>query len=178
MTGTLEQIWTTGEAAAPMTRRATVQALTGLGLAGDRYALGGGTWREYPELEKQVTLIDIGAVAEVAAVLRAPFTPGDSRRNLVTSGIALPGLVGRYFTVGGALMFGMKRCPPCAHLERLTGLRLVKTMLSRGGINAAVVAGGQLGEGDTVEAVEDAVAALRGAPVGADRLVPRVVGRA
>ena len=52
-----------------------------------------------------------------------PLTPGDTRRNLVTTGVDLPALVGRWFAVGDALLFGMKRCPPCTHLERLTGLR-------------------------------------------------------
>ena len=60
----------------------------------------------------------------------------------MTTGVDLPALVGRWFTVGDALLFGMKRCPPCTHLERLTGVRLVKAMVHRGGINAAVFAGG------------------------------------
>src|SRR3954467_1413483 len=145
------------------------------GLAGDRYALGGGTWARYPDLEKQVTLIDRDDVAAVAADTGSALSPGDTRRNLVTTGIDLPPLVGRWFTVGDALLFGMKRCPPCTHLERLTGVRLVKAMVHRGGINAAVFAGGTVAEGAPVRVVSDAEAAERGAPVGADRPVPRVV---
>ena len=69
MTGQVLEIWTAPAAAAPMVRRPSVPALPGLGLAGDRYALGGGTWAQYPELEKQVTLIDAGQVAEAAPAL-------------------------------------------------------------------------------------------------------------
>lgn len=174
-TGVLREIWLAGAAAEPMRRVPSVQAIAGLGLAGDRYALGGGTWARYPALEKQVTLIDRAAVAELAAELGAEFTPGHTRRNLVTSGIDLPALVGHWFTVGGALLFGMKRCPPCAHLERLTGLRLVKAMVHRGGINAAVFAGAELAEGAAVRPLTDDEAARLGAPTGADRPVPRVV---
>src|SRR3712207_7811113 len=47
------------------------------------------------------------------------------------TGVDLPALVGRWFAVGDALLFGMKRCPPCTHLERLTGTRLVKAMAHR-----------------------------------------------
>src|SRR3954454_22590317 len=158
-----------------MRRVPTVQALAGQGLAGDRYALGGGTWAQYPDLEKQVTLIDRDDVAAVAADTGSELTPGDTRRNLVTTGVDLPSLVGRWFSVGDVLLFGMKRCPPCTHLERLTGVRLVKAMAHRGGINAAVFAGGTVVEGTLMRVVPDAEAAARGARTGTDRPVLRSV---
>ena len=173
--GSVLEIWLTGAAAGPMRRVPAVEAVAGVGLTGDRYALAGGTWAQYPDLEKQVTLIDSDDVAAVAAETGSELTAGDTRRNLVTTGADLPSLVGRWFTVGDVLLFGMKRCPPCTHLERLTGVRLVKAMVHRGGINAAVFAGGQIAEGSAVRPVSDAEAARRGAPTGADRPVPRVV---
>ena len=42
--GRVVEIWLTGAAAGPMRRVTTVEALAGRGLAGDRYAVGGGTW--------------------------------------------------------------------------------------------------------------------------------------
>jgi len=175
VTGTLTEIWLTAAAAEPMRRVPTARLRPGLGLDGDRYALGGGTWARYPDLEKQLTLIDRDDVAAVAAEVGAALSPGDTRRNLVTTGVDLAALVGRWFTVGDALLFGMKRCPPCAHLERLTGIRLVKAMVHRGGINAAVFAGAAIGEGDAVRLLPDDEAERRGAPTGADRPVPRLV---
>jgi MOSC domain-containing protein YiiM len=175
MPGSLREIWLTPTAAAPMRRVPSARLVVGAGLEGDRYALGGGTWAEYPDLEKQLTLIDAGDVAAVAREVGADLSPGDTRRNLVTTGLALPSLVGGWFAVGEALLFGMKRCPPCTHLERLTGLKLVKAMVHRGGINAAVFAGGPIREGDVVRPVSDEEAAARGAPTGADRPVPRIV---
>jgi MOSC domain-containing protein YiiM len=175
--GTLIQIWLTDVAAAPMRRTGEARLLPGLGLEGDRYASGGGTWARYPDLEKQLTLIDADDVAAVGAAAGTDLSPGDTRRNLVTTGIDLPGLVGRWFSVGDALLFGMKRCPPCTHLERLTGTRLVKAMAQRGGINAAVFVGSVIAEGEVVRAVTDDEAAARGAPTGPDRPVPRIVGR-
>jgi MOSC domain-containing protein YiiM len=176
MTGRVREIWTAPVAAAPMVRLPSAQALTGIGLAGDRYALGGGTWARYPELEKQLTLIDADEVAAAGREAGVDLAPGDTRRNVVTEGIDLPALVGRYFTVGEVLLFGSKRCPPCRHLERLTGHTLIKALATRGGINAAVFAGGAISEGDAVRAVSDEEAARRGAPVGADRPVPRLIG--
>lgn len=173
--GVLTEIWMTSEAAAPMRRVPSARLLAGRGLEGDRYALGGGTWAQYPDLEKQLTLIDAADVAAVAAEVGVPLTPGDTRRNLVTAGVDLPALVGRWFAVGDALLFGVKRCPPCTHLERLTGIRLVKAMVHRGGINAAVFAGAPVAEGALVRPVSEEEAARRGAPTGADRPVPRIV---
>jgi hypothetical protein len=173
--GRVLEIWTAPEAAAPMVRSSSVPAVAGVGLAGDRYALGGGTWASYPLQEKQVTLIDADKVAAVAREAGVALTPGMTRRNLVTRGIDLPELVGRYFTVGEVLLFGTKRCPPCTHLERLTGMRLVKALAARGGVNAAVFAGGTVAEGDAVRLMSDEQAARRGAPIGADRPVPRIV---
>jgi MOSC domain-containing protein YiiM len=176
MTGRVREIWTAPVAAAPMVRLPSAEALAGIGLAGDRYALGGGTWARYPQLEKQLTLIDGDEVAAAGREAGMDFTTGDTRRNVVTAGIDLPALVGRYFTVGDVLLFGSKRCRPCRHLELLTGHKLIKALITRGGINAAVFAGGAISEGDAVRAVSDEEAARRGAPVGADRPVPRLVG--
>jgi MOSC domain-containing protein YiiM len=173
--GSVLEIWLAGTAAEPMRRVPSVEVVAGVGLAGDRYALGGGTWAQYPDLEKQVTLIDRDDVAAVARDTGSDLTAGDTRRNLVTTGIDLPALVGQWFTIGDALLFGMKRCPPCTHLERLTGVKLVKAMVHRGGINAAVFAGGTIADGALVRSVPEDEAALRGAPTGADRPVPRVV---
>ncbi len=173
--GVLTGIWLTAAAAEPMRRVTSARLLAGRGLEGDRYALGGGTWAQYPDLEKQLTLIDAADVAAVAAEVGVPLSPGDTRRNLVTEGVDLPSLVGRWFAVGDALLFGAKRCPPCTHLERLTGARLVKAMVHRGGINAAVLAGGTVAEGAVVRPVSEEEAARRGAPTGADRPVPRRV---
>jgi MOSC domain-containing protein YiiM len=173
--GVLTGIWLASEAGAPMQRVPSARLLAGRGLEGDRYALGGGTWARYPDLEKQLTLIDAADVAAVAAEVGVPLTPGDTRRNLVTAGVDLPALVGRWFAVGDALLFGVKRCPPCTHLERLTGARLVKAMVHRGGINAAVFSGAAVAEGAVVRPVSEEEAARRGAPTGADRPVPRLV---
>ena len=52
MSGRVLEIWTAPEAAAPMVRRTAVYALTGVGLDGDRNALGGSTWVQYPQLER------------------------------------------------------------------------------------------------------------------------------
>jgi MOSC domain-containing protein YiiM len=174
--GRVLELWRAPTAAAPVQRLHRARLLPGVGLEGDRYALGGGTWADWPDLEKQLTLVDRADVEAVAREVGVALSPADTRRNVVTTGIELPSLVGRWFAVGDALLFGMKRCPPCTHLERLTGVKLVKAMARRGGINAAVFAGAEIAEGAAVRPVGEDEAADRGAPTGADRPVPRIVG--
>ena len=77
---TVVEIWLTPTAAAPMRRVSSARLVAGRGLEGDRYALGGGTWAQYPDLEKQLTLVDGADVAAVAAEAGVPLTPGDTRR--------------------------------------------------------------------------------------------------
>ena len=51
--------------------------------------------------EAKVSMIATADVAAVAAEGGVSLTPGDTRRNLVTAGVDLPALVGRWFAVGG-----------------------------------------------------------------------------
>ena len=143
------EIWLTGGRGRADAPRADGRGWwPGAGLDGDRYALGGGTWARYPDLEKQLTLIDRDDVAAVAAetgadlsARRHPAQPRDDGHRPARAGRAAGS------PSGDVLLFGMKRCPPCTHLERLTGVRLVKAMVHRGGINAAVFAGAEIARG-------------------------------
>jgi MOSC domain-containing protein YiiM len=153
-----------------MRRSGSGLLLAGVGLAGDRYALGGGTWADWPGGHKQLTLIAADDVVAVsAAATGAPLAPGATRRNLVTRGVELPALVGGFLVVGGALLRIAKRCPPCRHLERLTGAALLAPMAHRGGVNADVVVGGPIGEGDAVRPVADDEAAALAQAAGSSR---------
>ncbi len=153
--GRLVGIWLADEAAAPMRSVSSAELLAGRGIAGDRYALGGGTWARYPDAEKQLTLIDEADVEAAARESGHPLTAGQTRRNLVTTGAALPELIGRRFAVGDAVLVGVKRCPPCRHLERLVGVPLLGALRDRGGINAAVLVGGTIAPGLPLRPLDD-----------------------
>ncbi|MGZ6773270.1 MAG: hypothetical protein ACXVFX_14220 [Blastococcus sp.] len=78
--------------------RRSSRLVAGVGLDGDQYVIGGGTWAQYREvenqdLEKQLTLIDADDVAAVASETGSALGIGDASRNPVSTGIDLPGLV-------------------------------------------------------------------------------------
>jgi|SRR5579864_2208642 len=129
-----------------------IEAIAGVGLAGDRYARGTGFYSERPTDPgaREVTLIE----AETLEALREQgieLTASEHRRNLTVRGLPLPGLIGTRFTVGEVVLEGIRDCPPCVHLEEMTGnQRLIQALASSGGLRARIVVGGTIRVGDPV----------------------------
>ena len=131
-----------------MDARRCVDLAAGVGARGDRYAGGAGYWRD-DRVSRDLTLVE----AEVVDDLE--LAPGETRRNVTTRGIALNELVGRTFWVGDVLARGTSLCEPCRHLEQVTGKRLLRALVHRGGLRADALTSGRIAVGDTVDAVEE-----------------------
>lgn len=135
--------------AEPMRLVPEARAVAGEGLSGDRYFKGAGTYSD-SRPDRQVTLIESEAVESAAHEYGVPIDPAETRRNLVTRGVALNHLVGREFTVGGVKLRGLRLCEPCKHLEALTRPGVRKALVHRGGLRAEILEGGVLRAGDDV----------------------------
>jgi MOSC domain-containing protein YiiM len=151
--GALLSIHTCAEASAPMRSVPRIAAEESRGLVGDRYYHSNGTFSK-PGLDSEVTLIESETLEALRRECQIQFAPGDSRRNLVTRGVALNHLVGRRFRVGSVILQGIRLCEPCGHLEKLTVAGAKEALRHRGGLRAAVVAGGTIHVGDIVAPVE------------------------
>ena len=145
--GVVEAIVIAPAAAAPVSSVQTATALAGVGLEGDRYALGAGTFAA-GRPGAALTLVDAGVLDELAAQRGAPV---DHRRNVVVRGTDLNALVGRRFRLGDVVCQGRRLCEPCAHLERLNDGGVLRPLVHRGGLRADIVAGGELRVGDRLE---------------------------
>jgi hypothetical protein len=143
--GRVVGLLTTRDAEAPLVRLAAAQAHAGLGLAGDRYQGGKGTFsavgRGY-----QLTLVE----AEVLEEVELPWE--QARRNVVTQGISLNALVGRRFRIGEVECVGRRLAEPCAHLERLARPGLLRSLVHRAGLRADILTTGTISVGDQVTA--------------------------
>ena len=137
-------------AAAPMQSVATVTAVAGRGLEGDRYCEQTGTYSNLPGTGREVTLIESEAIAALAREYDIHLPPGLARRNIVTRGIALNHLVGKSFIIGAAVLRGMRLCEPCLHMERLAARGAAHGLIHRGGLRAAIVSGGEIRVGDNI----------------------------
>jgi MOSC domain-containing protein YiiM len=126
----------------------SVEAIAGVGLAGDRYAKGKGFWPDDGE-SRDLTLIEAEAVEDLLAH-GIVLEPGESRRNITTRGIRLNELVGKEFTIGGVRARGTELCEPCTHLAALTGKPLIKPLVHRGGLRADLLTSGRIRVGDAI----------------------------
>lgn len=121
------------------------EAVAGRGLAGDRYAGGGG--------KRGVTLIQAEHLPAIAMLAgRAEVAPALLRRNLVVSGLPLVALKGQRFRIGEVLLEGTAACDPCSRMEDALGPGGYNAMRGMGGLCARVLEGGALRVGQDVRA--------------------------
>jgi MOSC domain-containing protein YiiM len=129
------------------------RAIAGAGLEGDRYATKLGEYSERGGPGREVTLIAREAIA-AANEKGVTIAERETRRNLVTEGVDLANLIGKTFTVGEAVLVGVRDCPPCAYLEELTRPGVKDALAGGGGLRADVVRDGRLRVGDEIAAVD------------------------
>ena len=123
MMGRVESIHIATTAEATMRDVAEITAIAGVGLEGDRYATRTGTFSAKPKPSRQITLIEAEAIEALERELGVVLVPGETRRNVITRGVALNHLVGRDFTVGAVRLHGHELCEPCGDLIGLQGQR-------------------------------------------------------
>jgi ADP-ribose pyrophosphatase YjhB (NUDIX family) len=145
----VESIHVAAAAGAEMVSLRRVAVRRGIGLLGDRYACGAGYWRD-DRVSRDLTLVE-GEVVDEVHRAGIEVAPGELRRNLTTRGIRLNDLLGSAFWVGDVVCRATELCEPCRHLEQLTGKRLLRPLVHRGGLRAQLLTDGTLGVGDPIE---------------------------
>jgi MOSC domain-containing protein YiiM len=111
----------------------------GRGLRGDRYF-------DHPENHKgQVTFFAM----EVYEALRRELgvtdkSPAVFRRNVVTTGVDLPQLVGRRFSIQGIQFEGVEECRPCYWMNLAFHPQAEAGLQGRGGLRARILTNGVL----------------------------------
>jgi len=125
---------------APMKSIASVEAISGQGLRGDRYCEQ--AIRRGPDY--QISLIEAEAIEAFTKELGLTMTEDMPRRNIVTIGIRLNDLVGAQFIVGGALLEGLELCEPCSLFAKRTYPQVIPFFEGRGGLRARILRGGTI----------------------------------
>lgn len=140
--GRVAGLFIAATAGAPMQSQRLVALTPGVGIVGDRYAVGRGHWSDPRWPDQELTLV----MAEVADALA--IAPALLRRNIVTRGIDLETLIGVSFQLGEAVLTGVRRCDPCHYVEQFTRPGLARELGQRGGLRAHIVRGGHIRLGD------------------------------
>ena len=152
--GHVTAIYIAPDAGAHMEQVAGVRALPGKGLEGDRYATRMGTYSSKGGPDREITLMEEEALEALQRDYEHDLTAAESRRNLITRGVALNHLVGRTFMVGEVKLRAIRLCDPCHYLERLTGKPVFQGLIHRGGLRAQILTEGTIRQGDELAEVE------------------------
>ena len=126
-----------------------VRAVAGRGLEGDRYFNKAGTFSNSPGAGREVTLIEAEAIDAVARDCGCELEYKDTRRNIVTRGVALNDLIDREFRVGGVRLRGVRLCEPCK--VSFPDANVKEALVSRGGLRADILTDGEIRVGDSIE---------------------------
>jgi MOSC domain-containing protein YiiM len=149
--GELLNIHVAPNASAPMVELSEVRLDAGIGLEGDRYATGLGTYSKRPHIDRQATLIEVEVLEALARDRDLKLAPHEHRRNLTTRGVPLNHLVGHYFRIGECVLYGGRLNVPCLYLETLLAKRVFKALLNRSGLNCRIVVGGVIRTHDHIQ---------------------------
>ena len=118
-TGSVEAIYIAAAAEAPPSAVDAARAIAGKGIEGDRYFDDDGTFSDDPRSSGRDITLSRPRLSRARARHRHRVGAGETRRNVVTRGVALNDLVGRRFIVGEVECVGRRLCDPCSHLEKL-----------------------------------------------------------
>jgi MOSC domain-containing protein YiiM len=125
--------------AGPLSCVASVAAVAGKGLVGDRQYHEDGA-----RPGDALTLVEAEALEDVR------LTGAEARRQVVVRGVRLNDLIGQRFKVGDVECLGVRLCEPCLHLQQMTRPGIIKDMIHRGGLNADILTDGKISVGDPV----------------------------
>lgn len=151
--GFVEHIHAAATAGARPASLREARVISGVGIVGDRYASRAGSWRD-EGVSRDLTLVE-GEVIDDLPRSGLMLEPGEHRRNVTTRGISLNDLLGGVFWIGEVLCRGTELCEPCRHLEELTGKRLLRPLIHRGGLRAQLLLDGTITVGDRLESAEE-----------------------
>ena len=134
-----------------MDTREEVRVVPGLGIEGDRYFSGKGTFSPHPQKpDYEITFIEQEKIDGFVRESGLPFTSLDARRNVVTQGVDLNALVSKEFMVGAVRMRGVRLCEPCNYLAKKTSPLTLSGLVHKGGLRVQILSAGVVRTGDPI----------------------------
>jgi len=156
-TPNIHSIYTSSNAGSKMVSKDKVKLVKGIGIEGDRYALGVGAFSNSdPKKNRDITLITKIGIDTSNRLLTydglAEFDMSETRRNVVIDQIQpneLNALVGKVFYLGKIKLKGEELCDPCERPSKLANKNGFKNAYdNNGGIRAQVLDSGEITIGD------------------------------
>ena len=112
----------------------SIDVLENKGIVGDRH------FKDFNDPYCQLTLIESENIEYYNIKYGLNISYVDFRRNLVTKGIKLNGLIGKKLLIGNVKVEVIDLCRPCKHLtEMLNQDNILKEFLRRGGVRCQIL---------------------------------------
>lgn len=154
----IHSIYIASQAGESMVQIAQAHIVAGEGIVGDRYAAGIGAFSKTKIKIRHISLIALEGIEDANRQLMAkqqiPFDEGDTRRNVIISGISadeLNNLVGKIFYLEGIAFKGTELCAPCQRPANLLKRPdFVNAFKARGGLRAEALESGILSKGSVL----------------------------
>ncbi len=120
-----------------------IECIAGMGISGDRFF-------DYKENYKgQITFFAFEVYERMCTELVVNnVCPSAMRRNVITRGIDLNGLIGEEFEIQGVLFEGVQECRPCYWMNRAVAAGAEEFLRGNGGLRARILSDGLLKRGD------------------------------
>lgn len=122
-----------------MVEVAEVECVAGKGLMGDRFF---GFKEDY---KGQATFFAMEVHEDLCRILGVQDrAPSVFRRNILTRGVDLNGLIGKHFELQGVEFEGVSECTPCYWMDQAFGAGAEAALKNRGGLRARILTDGVL----------------------------------
>lgn len=148
--GFIEAIYRFPDSGAPGELVPSARLIAGVGIEGDRYALGKGHFQSEGRWGQALTLIEAEAIERLATEHGVQMPAVKARRNIVTRNTDLNALMGKRFRIGGLLCQGSRLAEPCSWLQKTTPAGMLRGLVHRGGLRADILEDGTIQQGDAI----------------------------
>lgn len=123
----------------PILEVESVECVAGHGLVGDRF------FDFKDDYKGQITFFSAEVFADVCTKIGATGrSPSATRRNVITRGVDLNGLIGEEFEIQGVRFLGVAECSPCYWMDQAIGAGAEQAMKGRGGLRARILTSGRI----------------------------------
>ncbi len=127
----------------------SIDVIANKGIVGDRH------FKDLNDPYDQLTLIESENIEYYNTKYGLNISYVDFRRNLVTKGIKLNGLIGKKLLIGNVKVKVVDLCRPCKHLtEMLNQDNILKEFLKRGGIRCQILSSSNINSGDKIKIID------------------------
>lgn len=126
-----------------------IEVIENKGIVGDRH------FKDFNDPYCQLSLIESENIDYFNSKYGLNIDYIDFRRNIITKGIRLNGLIGKKFSIGETLVEGVDLCRPCRHLtEMLNQKNILKEFMRRGGLRCQILSSSKIKIGDRINILD------------------------